>query len=68
MHRVYKSVGNIGVRGTNNPVAVIVLSSLGSMSGILQVLLVVSGCKVSGTGGLNVFLVKPGVGMSDARL
>jgi len=68
MSPVYKSVGRIEVRGTNNPVAVIALSSLGSMSGILGTLPVVSGCKVSGTGGPNVFQGQPDVGMSDVRL
>jgi len=68
MPPVYKSVGHIEVRGTNNSVAVIALSPLGSMSGILQTLPVVSGCKVSGTGGPNVFQGRPDVGMSDVRL
>lgn len=68
MPLVYKSVGSIEVRGTNNHVAVIFLSPLGSMSGVLQALPVVSDREVSGTGGANVFQGQPDVGMSDVRL
>jgi hypothetical protein len=55
MPLVYKNVGSIEVRGAINPVVAIVLSSLGGMSGILQVLPLVSDRKVSDVEDLTCF-------------
>jgi hypothetical protein len=55
MPLVYKSVGSIDARGTNNPAFVIVLSSLGCISAIVRALPVVSGRKVSDVEDLTCF-------------
>jgi hypothetical protein len=70
MPLVYKSVGSIDVRGINNPVVVIMLSSLGYVSDILRALPLVSGRKVSDVEDLTCFKEGrvSGCLMSDSRM